>query len=148
MKRPVHYLILILLPLLLSACQNEPEVETKHYKLDAEGIVINVSVTHQDDVLQLYTAETSLPFTEGTREELETIVNQSEARYADYKGVTFTSEIMDHVIVTTQSLNFSEMDAEELVNDPTFADFASGSVTFSELENAFKTQGFKEIESE
>lgn len=145
MKRIIQSLVLISISLMVIACQNEPEVETKHYELSSDGIVIQVAITHQGERLQIYTAETTLPFTEDTREELETIVTQSETRYKDYQGVIFTSEFFEDRVVTSQSLNFEQMNAAELVNDPTFSDFAKGTITFSQLEEAFKKQGFKEV---
>lgn len=148
MKRYIKSLALLLFTLILTACQSEPEIETTHYELNAEGITIDISITHLGEVLHNYTAHTTLPFTEETRNDLETIVKQSKTRYSNYEGVSFTSDFFDDYVVTTQSLNFAEMNIEELGNDPTFADFASGTITFSELEKAFKTQGFQEVESE
>lgn len=145
MKRTLQSLVLISIFLMLAACQSEPEVETKHYELNADGIAIQVAVTHLGESLQVYTAETALPFTAETYEELEDIVKQSETRYADYQGVTFTSEFFDDHVVTRQSLNFDKMNVDELTNDPTFSDFANGTITFSQLEDAFKKQGFKEV---
>ena len=145
MKRIIQSLILISISLMVVACQNEPEVETEYYELSSDGIVIQVAITHLAENLQVYTAETTLPFTEDTREDLENIVTQSETRYADYQGVTFTSEFFEDHVVTSQSLNFDQMNANELVNDPTFSDFAKGTITFSQLEEAFKKQGFKEV---
>lgn len=145
MKKTIYLLLTILTLAGLYTLWNSRQLKESQYILEQEMITVELTVEHQANQLIHYEAVTNIQFKDEQYEDMLDFAQATENQFEGFSGVTMVTEVLDNNVITTQQLVFSEMNAQELANEPNLANFTNGVISFGQLEQALFQQGFKAV---
>lgn len=146
MKKTIYLLLTILTVAGLYTLWNSRQLKESHYILEQEMITVELTIAHQANQLIHYKAVTNIQFKDEQSDDMQEFAQATENQFEGFSGVTMETEVLDNNVITTQQLVFSEMNAQELANEPNLANFTNGVISFGQLEQALYQQGFKAVQ--
>lgn len=145
MKKIIYLFLAIITLAGLYTLWDTRQLKESHYILEQNTITVTLDIEHKANKLVTYTAVTNIAFEAEQVAEMTAFAENAETQFAGFSGVTMEAEIVDNQVITTQKLVFSEMNAQELADEPNLANFTNGVISFGQLEQALFQQGFKAV---
>ena len=150
MKKTTRFIAILILTLLLTACNNGTE-STRTFELEENGVITTVEYTFEGDKVTKQTAENIIPYDSvgiNSKEEAQEIFAPMSEEFQNFDGLTHKMEYDNSKAIESLIINYEVVNFEEIQHLPGMnfdEDVKTEGVSMKKSAEFLESQGFTEI---